>query len=63
MSNHLSNLNKLVESDIPFKFDSLKKCSGEYEVGSNQKYNRLNTLEVIRKALVNESQYGSESKT
>ena len=55
MSNHLSNLNKLVESDIPFKFDSLKKWSGEYEVGSNQQYNRLNTLEVIRKALVNES--------
>ena len=48
MSNHLSNLNKLVESDIPFKFDSLKKWSGEYEVGSNQQYNRLNTLEVIR---------------
>ena len=63
MSNHLSNLNKLVESDIPFKFDSLKTWSGEYEVGSNLKYNRLNTLEVIRKALVNESQYGSESKT
>ena len=51
----LSNLNKLNESDIPFKFDSLKKWSGEYEIGSNQQYNRLNTLEVTRKALVNES--------
>ncbi len=36
MSNHHCNLNKLVESDIPFKFDSLKKWSGEYEVGSNK---------------------------
>ena len=34
MSNHLSNLNKLVESDLPFKFDSIKKWSAEYEVGS-----------------------------
>ena len=59
MHNHNSAMSVLLKDNPPFKFIELKKWLAKKDVGSAMYYNRLNTLEAIRKALV-EDNYGDE---